>query len=70
MMIVIEIFVHQIVYSNRKFLIFIHISYFKAGIDPELLTLAYEPEAAAISIITYSKCIGIWVISCVTDPCV
>jgi hypothetical protein len=48
MMIVIEIFVHQIVYSNRKFPIFIHISYFKAGIDPELLTLAYEPEAAAI----------------------
>jgi hypothetical protein len=27
---------------------FIHISYFKAGIDTELLTLAYEPEAAAI----------------------
>jgi hypothetical protein len=25
-----------------------HISYLKAGIDPELLTLAYEPEAAAI----------------------
>jgi hypothetical protein len=37
MMIVIEIFP-----------IFFHISYFKAGIDPELLTLAYELEAAAI----------------------
>ena len=28
--------------------IFIHISYFKAGIYSESLTLAYEPEVAAI----------------------
>ena len=42
------IFFYQNVCSNRKFPIFIHISYLKAGIDPELLTLAYEPEAAAI----------------------
>jgi hypothetical protein len=48
MMIVIEIFVYQIVYSNRTFPIFFHISYFKAGIGPELLTLAYVPAAAAI----------------------
>ena len=48
MMIAIEIFVYQNVYSKRKFPIFIHISYFKAGINPEFLTLAYEPEAAAI----------------------
>ena len=40
--------VYQIDYSNKKITIFIHISLFKAGIDPELLTLAYEPEAAAI----------------------
>ena len=40
--------VYQNDYSNKKIKIFIHISYFKAGIDPELLTLAYEPEAAAI----------------------
>jgi catabolite regulation protein CreA len=35
-------------YSNKKITIFIHISLFKGGIDAELLTLAYEPEAAAI----------------------
>ena len=32
--------VYQIDYSNKKITIFIHISLFKAGIDPELLTLA------------------------------
>ena len=39
--------VYQNDYSNKKKIV-IHISLFKAGIDPELLTLAYEPEAAAI----------------------
>jgi hypothetical protein len=38
--------VYQNDYSNTIF--FIHISYFKAGIYQELLTLAYESEAAAI----------------------
>jgi hypothetical protein len=54
MMIVIEIFVYQNVYSNRKF----HIFYFKAGINREFLTLAYEPEAAAIYCkeLTVQKC--------------
>ena len=40
--------VNMIDYSNKKITIFIHISLFKGGIDAELLTLAYEPEAAAI----------------------
>jgi len=38
----------KMIIRRKKINIFIHISYFKAGIDPELLTLAYEPEAAAI----------------------
>ena len=40
--------VYQNDYSNNKNKILIHISLFKAGINPELLTLAYEPEAADI----------------------
>ena len=41
---IIKIFVNK----NDFQFSFIIISYFKAGIDPEFLTLAYEPEAAAI----------------------
>ena len=41
---IIKIFVNE----NDFQFSFIIISYFKAGIDPKFLTLAYEPEAAAI----------------------
>jgi hypothetical protein len=66
-------------YSNKKITIFIHISLFKGGIDAKLLTLAYEPEAAAIyckeyavqKYIKYNNIgFGSFRVMIVTDPCV